>query len=215
MGGIIMIGALSWIGSRNSDDDNSSVSSPSPVATSSPKGTPAVSPTSLEKPEESKQDRVFERGGFAYQVPDKYRVANDIIALDQKNAPSDVAILTLTRGSIEKEKEYVSLINKLMGDRAATEAPAFLPGQTISVSTTNSASEQSDASLAHSKQAVKTKEGISGTRYRQVEGLFPYDVTYLNLQNGKKIAVQMTYASEEPNFDESAYSFVVNSISEK
>lgn len=120
--------------------------------------------------------------------------------------------MTITKGVAVDEEEYVKLLEKLQSDQTATEAPTFLPGRTISLYVVISDnSERSDAQLARAREELKTPAGAPATRYRRVEGLFTYDVTYIRL-GGKTVAVQMTYGSDEPMFDETAYSAVVNSI---
>lgn len=120
--------------------------------------------------------------------------------------------MTITKGSVGDEEAYVKLLEKLQSDQTATEAPTFLPGRTISLYVvTSENSERSDTQLARAREELKTSAGAPATRYRRVEGLFTYDVTYIRL-GGKTVAVQMTYASEEPLFDEAAYAAVVNSV---
>lgn len=217
VGGILIVGILSYIGSKSEEKTIQSVR----LSDSNPRTTPAVIVTSSIAPSSSpsatptaqKVDntRKFERGNFEYTLPESYRIAEEIMALDQKNSAGS-AILTLTKGSLDKEKEYVQLINKLQQDRAATEAPQFLPGKTITIYPSDVMSESSDAKIAGVKKEISTKNGLKGVRYFKVEGLFPYDITYLNFADGRKIAIQMNYASEEPFFDETAYMTVVDSI---
>jgi hypothetical protein len=180
---------------------------PETVVTSSTAPSPSTTPTT----QKADNSQIFERGKFEYVLPERYRIAAEIMALDQKNSAGS-AVLTLTQGSLDKEKEYVQLINKLQEDRAATEAPQFLPGKTIAVYPSDIMAENSDAKIAGAKKEISTKNGLKGIRYFKVEGLFPYDITYLNFPDGRKIAIQMNYASEAPFFDETAYMTVVDSI---
>jgi hypothetical protein len=216
VGGVLIVSALSYIGSKSEEKNlqNDQLSNePTAKTTSEPVATSATTPSPTATPEVSKANNslVFEKGKFEYVLPERYRIAADIMALDQKN-PASSAILTITQGSSEKEKEYVQLINKLQEDRTATEAPQFLPGKTIAIYPSDIMSENSDAKIAGTKKEITTKNGLKGTRYFKVEGLFPYDITYLNFPDGRKIAIQMNYAFEEPFFDETAYTTVVDSI---
>jgi hypothetical protein len=215
VGGFLIISVLSYIGTKSEKKDTQSVQlnkpimeiTPDVVVTSSTTSSPTTTPI-VKKTDNS---QIFEKGKFEYVLPERYRIATEIMALDQKNSAGS-AILTLTQGSSDKEKEYVQLINKLQEDRAATEAPQFLPGKTIAVYPSDIMAENSDAKIAGAKKEISTRNGLKGIRYLKVEGLFPYDVTYLNFADGRKIAIQMNYASEEPFFDETAYMTVVDSI---
>jgi len=220
VGGILIVLALSYIGSKSEEENMQSVklgeSTPGAtseavvMSSSSPTPSPSITPLA------QKVDnlRIFEGGKLEYTLPARYRIATEIMALDQKNSAGS-AVLTLTQGSLDKEKEYVELIKKLQEDRASTEAPQFLPGKTIAVYPSDTTAETADAKIAGVKNEISTTNGLNGIRYFKVEGLFPYDITYLNFTNGKKIAIQMNYASEEPFFDETAYMEVVNSIKPK
>jgi len=217
VGGILIVSVLSYIGSKSEEKTIESVRLSDSNLRNTPEVTvpsvtvPSLSPSATPTTQKADNTRKFERGNFEYVLPESYRIAEEIMALDQKNSVGS-AVLTLTKGSLDKEKEYVQLINKLQEDRAATEAPQFLPGKTITVYPSDVMSESSDAKIAGTKKEISTKNGLKGVRYFKVEGLFPYDITYLNFADGKKIAIQMNYASEEPFFDETAYITVVDSI---
>lgn len=157
----------------------------------------------------------FLSGKFSYSVPAGYRVATKIIAMDEKNALAGFSTLTLTQGSEQQENDYVKLIEQLQGYRdvpPVIDVPQFLPGQTITVYNTSKNAQESDAKLSKGQEKLTTVQGISGTRYIRVEGSTPYDVVYLKLSDDRLIAVQMSYGSEEPLFDEVAYLAVINSI---
>lgn len=213
-GGVAMFAVLMWLGSTKQAEVSGNAS-PTPSSSASPEAVPSSSPSASPAPRVSPPSgqRTIEHreGGFTFGLPSGYRVAEDIIALERTAFPQ-AASVTITRGSKPEEQAYVGLIEQLRKDQTATEAPAFLPGKTITLFVvTSDNSEASDAQLAHGREVFTTAHGLSATRYRRVEGLFTYDVTYLRVGE-KTIAVQMTYGSEEPMFDEVAYSAVVASV---
>lgn len=223
VGAVLIVAALSVIGERSeksvrADGKDKSAVSALPAETSSavnatPKSTasPSIFGTPTKPPElNTKQE--FAKGQFRYTIPNEYRLASEIVELDARNAPQGSAILTLSKGSLEQEKEYVNLIGRLQEDRATTEAPQFLPGKTITVSVAAKSLMDADAKLARGQEKISTSQGLMGTRFIRVEGLFAYDIAYLNLPDGRLIAVQMSYGSDEPLFDEKSFLAVINSI---
>ena len=138
-------------------------------------------------------------------------MAKDLNKFDEENSPQST-MLTITKGTQKQEQDYITLVKQLQGDRAATEAPQFLPGRTISIFVSNSNAEENDARSAKSKEEYKTKAGLSANVYRRVEGLFTYDSAYVRLPNDKLIEIQMSYASEAPFFDDKAFRFVFDSL---
>lgn len=219
-GAVVVFLFLAAIGSRNREHNVPATPSPyaSPAAGTtepSPAGTPARSPepSPTEKAETSAAGTVANKEGkYRVSLPSGYRVAKAITELERSQVPA-TASLTLTRGSPAEEEEYVRLIEQLRKDQTATEAPVFLPGSTMTLLTVIGQNlEASDAQLARSKETITTSAGFPGTRYRRVEGLFTYDMTYVRLSNENTVAVQMSYGSEEPLFDERAYQAVLNSL---
>ncbi len=226
VGAIVVFAFLASLGSRTPASERASTS-PSPPAPGSPTPSPTiprgVSPTpgtpsptarsvSSAVPVPSPAIVVNSHGGYGFLLPRGYRVAADINAFELEQAPS-AGTFTITKGSPQREREYLALIEKLRRDATATEAPSFLPGQTISLLlATQASAEEFDAQLARAKETFKTPGGLDAIRYRRVEGLFTYDVTYMTLREGKRVSVQMTYASQEPLFDEAAYMEIVNSL---
>lgn len=224
-GGGIIAGALLaalmlFVISQNNRRRADNSAAPSPTAgvpaaeaTPSPPSPPEVSPASSSP--DASADGSFVRnaaGQYAVSLPPAYRVAERIMALDRSHAPA-AAALVVTTGSSAEEEEYVALIKNLQNDQAATEAPTFLPGKTITVLVvSDQSSRASDAQLAQSQEEITTAQGLSGVRYARVQGLATSDVTYLTLPDKRVVSVQMTYASEEPLFDEKAYSAVLDSL---
>lgn len=216
LGGIFIVLGLSLIGAGERSKQNGGTAKEGMVSVK-----PVLEPVkaSATPNVESKQTVTsatetpfFKKGGFGYALPVGYRVAEKIMTLDEKNAPNVPAVLTLTKGSVAQEGQYVGLIEKIQEDRLSTEAPQFLPGQTIAVGVSSNALKEADAKLARGQEKITTASGLNGTRYIKVEGIFPYDVVYLNLPDGRLISVVMNYGSSEPLFDEKSYMTVVNSI---
>lgn len=222
-GAVLVFLLLAAIGTRNLQQEDTqgspspplasspSAPSPEPLPTVSPAPSPASSPTA--DVDTAAADTVVNKEGkYQFSLPAGYRVAKDITNLERSQAPA-AASLTITKGSTADEREYVRLIGQLRQDQTATEAPVFLPGGTMTLLTVTGANlEASDAQLARSKETITTTAGYPGTRYRRVEGLFTYDMAYVKLPGGTTVAVQMSYAPEEPLFDERAYQAVLNSL---
>lgn len=227
-GGVLVIVILSIIGASYKDKEENPESpkdlkslfsssslitsspSPSDLSTPSPFGSPSVSPSpSLGISMVGYIE--FKKGGFRYKLPEGYRVANDLIKFDE-GISSQSTTLTITKGTQKQEQDYINLIKQIKGDETSTEAPQFLPGKTISVFVSSSDAESSDAKLAKSKEEYQTKAGSTANVYRRIEGQSTYDSAYVKLPDGKLIVVQMSYASEAPFFDESAFKFVFDSL---
>lgn len=221
IGGTIIIIGLSYLGEKQEEvgilseslpDRNrpekpiNQTPSPSTEITGTPKPSPSADKT------EGPVLSVFEPLGISYKLPGSYRIASEIMEFDA-SISGGAAILTLTKGTPEQEREYVQLLKSLQKDDAATEAPAFLPGQTISVFKGSENAKKSDESLARSKANLILSNASEATRYAKVEGLFTYDATHMMLMDGStRIIVQMNYNSEEPYFDEEAYETILASI---
>lgn len=214
LGAIIIVLGLSMLGAGNREKNNnvplsssgSAVVSSSPVvlpisATGSPSSLPSATPEIIPSKEK-----------FSYLIPSGYRLATAIMKSDESITPKDFSVITITKGSAQQEQDYLKIINQLRGDQGATEAPQFLPGQTITLYLASKDAEMGDAKLAHGNEKITTTNGLSGTRYFKVEGLSPADITFLKLKDGRTVAVAMSYGSTEPMFDEIAYLAVVNSI---
>jgi len=221
LGAVIIILGLSLIGANSNLPAEKKEISKNVASSVAPFVSPSVqinssSPSSVGQPVADKKTdatvQVFQKGKFGYSIPDGYRLAGAIMTLDEKNAPKGSAILTLTKGTTQQENEYVKLIEQLQGASSGTEAPQFLPGQTITVSIASVNLQEADAKLAHEQTKIETAAGITGVRYIKVEGATPYDITYLKLADGRLVSVQMSYGSSEPLFDEKAYLAVVNSV---
>ncbi|MDO8511875.1 MAG: hypothetical protein Q7S57_01265 [bacterium] len=222
-GGIIIVLVLSMIGAGNRATVENKVSIKPPV-TGTPNASSVVqlntpTPISSTSPSSIAVSKTvsdyFSSGKFSYSVPVGYRVASKIVAMDEKNSPKGFSALTITKGTEQQESDYVNLVNRLQGGAEvppANELPQFLPGQTISLYPTSKNAEDSDAKLSKGQEKITTAQGISGTRYVRVEGSTPYDVVYLKLADGRLVAVQMSYGSEEPLFDETAFMALVDSI---
>jgi hypothetical protein len=208
----LLLAALGYQDEPAPESTATPTASPS-VAVSSPTVSPSP-PSAASSPEPSAPFGAVRNpeGGYQFSLPPGYRVALEITALERSQVPATAA-LTITKGAREEEQQYVRLIEQLRRDQTATEAPVFLPGKTMTMSRpTGPSFEDSDGKLARSKEILTTKAGFSGTRYRRVEGLFTYDTTYIRFPDGKAVAVQMSYAPEEPLFDESAYQAVLDSL---
>lgn len=203
-------------------------SSPTPVLIplgtppSTPAGTPQPSlpsPTTTVTPS-SAGEVSLDSLGVRLRLPPPYRVASALNTFVNAR-PGAGPHATITKAASTQEEEYVAVLQTLYQKQAATEAPEFLPGQTITLGLVSDASEQAFAAqLAKSTMSVTTPQGLSGTRYVKVEGISTYDVTYLTLgegfdaahPEGKSLSVTMAYGVDAPQFDEDAYLAVVNSI---
>ena len=181
---------------------------PVPVGTftslASPDATSETSPSPPADPRLVTVDAL----GSSFRIPDGYRVASVLNAFD--NSQPGPKRYTITRATPEQEEEYVALIGGLQAKQIATEAPEFVPGGTITIAKATNVPDHEEQ-LAKTKVPVTTEGGLTGTRFRRVEGLNTYDVTYLFLGE-EQIAVSMSYASEEPRFDEDAYQGVLDSL---
>ena len=223
MGGVLILLILSMIGAGNRVANNSpgsqvSVVGGNPTAmpvssASAPVASIFASPESTATPKAEVSS--FLDGKFVYSLPAGYRVASKIVSMDAKNSPKIFSVLTITKGTEKQENDYVSLVKQIQGGEeipSANELPQFLPGKTITILTTSKNAEDSDAKLSKGQEKITTSQGNSGMRYIRVEGSTPYDVVYLKLSEGRLVSVQMSYGSEEPVFDETAFMAVVNSI---
>lgn len=152
------------------------------------------------------------RGGYQLTLPTGYRVAERLVA-QEASYPANLASFKITKGTEAQEEEYVGLLKKLADEQVVTDAPQFLPGQTITILPRETdVEEKGDAQLAHSKKDLTTAAGFPATRYERVEGPFTYDATYVTLPGGKKFAIFMSYSSGAPAFDEAAYDAVIGSL---
>ena len=151
--------------------------------------------------------------GVQLTLPAGYRLAERLQAFTTSRPGGETTRTVITTASSVQEEEYLALIRDLYVKQIATEAPELLPGQTITVNLVTDASEQAFAAqLAKTTTQIKTPSGLSGTRYVKVEGISTYDATYLTLGDGKALAVTMAYGVDAPQFDETAYTAVINGI---
>lgn len=206
VGGVVVFWLLSQLGKTPS-------SSPAPNAV--PVGTPAASPAPA-VPSASVTPvlgRVpVEKLGVAFILPRGYRVAETLNAYDTERAPASPR-LTVTAATAEQEKEYVALLRKLQQNQAATEAPEFAPGKTITLARAAASEHEYAQRLAKQNTTVTTQGGVTAKRYQRVEGLYPYDVAFITLPNGTLLSISMTYASgSETSFDEEAYMTILRTL---
>lgn len=203
---------------RKSSAPGNGTPSPIPVGVpASPQPSPAEAgpsptPATEASPALTDSGRVRADGvGAEFTLPAGYRVTELLNAHDaSRSGPPQ---FTITKATQAQEEEYLALIRDLRTRGVATEAPEFAPGQTVRFTLFTGTSDESFAvQLAKEKSAVTNTHGLSGTRYRRVEGLFPYDATYLSLPEGKTVSVVMSYAAAEPAFDEDAYGAVLNTL---
>jgi hypothetical protein len=148
---------------------------------------------------------------IAFTLPDGYRIASLLNAYDGARSPGSPRF-TITAATPAQEEEYVTLIRNLQ-QQAATDAPEFAPGRTITLARSAPSEQTFAAQLAKQKTTLTTPGEPSVTRYQRVEGVFPYDVAFLTLRDGALVAVSMSYASggEKP-FDEGAYQAVLRTL---
>lgn len=207
-GGIVVF----WVLARMGSGPSSPAASPSP---SIEYGTapPSVSPTPVSSPPPSVDSTRMTAGTLpvAFTLPDGYRVAAVLNAFDATRSPGSPRF-TVTAATRQQEEEYVKLVRNLQ-QQAATEAPEFAPGRTITLARAAASEQTSAAQLAKQKSASTTASGLSVTRYQRVEGLYPYDVAFLTLKDGTLVSVSMSHAAggEKP-FDEDAYQTVLRTL---
>ena len=147
----------------------------------------------------------------SFSLPLGYRVASVLNAFEASRG--SVPSFTVTRASLERERAFVALVKDIAAAAAATEAPAFAPGMTLTLAGVSSAdAERSDAALAGGQERFTANGGQTGTRYRRVQGAQTYDSAYLTLPDGSRLVIVMTYAAENPAFDEHAYGRVLASL---
>lgn len=224
LGGLTVFFVLARLGSSRTE-----TASPEPTPAVVPSATPVpteasnrrsasvnsalsstVSPAPQTSPAAAREARA-DGLGVRFSLPSGYRVATALNLYEASAVPGQRFTLTKALGALEQE--YVALVKSLRESVAATEAPTFAPGVTITLEEASGASgEQSDASLARARESITTKAGLTGTRYRRVEGLQTYDITYLALAAGRRISAHMAHSSEDPQFDEAAYQAVLDSL---
>lgn len=175
-----------------------------PSPTSSPTG-PKVSPAAGEVG--------LSALGVRLTLPHGYRVAEHLQAFTASRSGGETAGVVVTTATSAQEVEYVTLLQSLSAQRVATEAPELLPGRTLTIRLTTDDSEPAFAArFAKTTTQLRTPHGFVGTRYAKVEGLFTSDVTYLTLGAQQTLSVTMAYGVDAPQFDEAAYTAVINSI---
>lgn len=205
LGGFVVFSMLVNLGKRSSG-------TPSPLSV--PVGTfrVAASPDQDQEPSKSPEADpslvALDALGVSFLLPDGYRVASALNAFDDSR-PGPKRF-TITKATAEQEEQYVALVQDLRSETVVEGAPEFVPGSTITVSKVSKASDQEER-LAKETVPVTTSGGLLGTRYALVEGLNTYDVTYVSL-GAEFLAVSMSYASEEPRFDDAAYQGVLDSL---
>ncbi len=217
VGGIVVFFFLAAVGKRQGGEGAGLVGEPlgttkaSPAAAALAPAAPSPLPTVAASPSLPGRVELGTELGIAITLPEGYRLAAQVNALGGgRRSPAQV---TITRASVSREEEYVRVLEDLAAKQVATDAPIFAPGETIVFhEITSPTAEEGDAPFARGKEGVKTASGLLGTRYRRVEGIHTYDMTYLALPSGKKVGVQMSYRSDEPRFDEAAYGAVLTSI---
>lgn len=204
-GGFVVFLLLASLGKRAPE-----AASPVPVTTGTfPQAAPpgaAVEPSPSSTPDPRRTEATAL--GVSFRLPEGYRIASVLNALD--NSQPGLPRYTITRATPEQEEQYVALIKDLRARQAATEAPEFVPGGTITLARVAEAPRHEEQ-LAKTKTSVTTKSGLQGTRYALVEGLYTYDLTSV-VVGEQRITVVMSYASEEPRFDEGAYQDVLDSL---
>lgn len=204
VGGIVVFWLLSQLGKTPSS---------SPAAHTVPVGTPVTSSGTTPASATPVPGRVsVEKLGVAFMLPNGYRVTETLNAYDAERAPASPRF-TITAATAEQEKEYVDLLRKLQQNQAATEAPEFAPGKTISLARAAASEQEYAQRTAQQNTTVTTQSGVAAKRYQRVEGLYPYDVTFITLPNSALLAASMTYASGgEASFDEEAYTTVLRTL---
>lgn len=172
---------------------------------------PTASPTIL-KDVSTPGEGTFPALGIQLTLPAGYRVAETLNAfVGSRTGGNPRAVIT--KAPRVREEEYVALLREFYSSQAATEAPELLPGQTITMSLITDVSEQTFAArFTKATTQIQTTSGLSGTRYGKVEGISTYDATYVTLRDGNILAVTMAYGVDEPQFDEAAYSAVIQGI---
>lgn len=174
---------------------------------------PSVSPTPVSSPSSGADSKrvSMETLKVAFALPEGYRIASVLNAFDATRSPGSPRF-TMTAATKQQEEEYVALIRNLQ-QQAATEAPEFAPGRTITVARAAASEQTSAAQLAKEKSASTAPSGLAMTRYKRVEGLYPYDAAFFTLKDGTLVSVSMSYAAggEKP-FDEDAYHAVLRTV---
>lgn len=217
VGGVLVFALLAAVGKRQRGDGTgvvgepigTSPASPAPAA-ASPVASP--SPTPIASPETAGRVDLGNELGIALTLPEEYRLAAQINALGGggRTGPAQV---TITKAALSREEAYVRTMEELAERQVATDAPVFAPAETIVFhEITSPTTEANDSPYARTKEGVKTASGLLGTRYKRVQGIHTYDMTYFTLPSGKKVGVQMSYNTEAPEFDEAAYAAVLRSI---
>lgn len=181
---------------------------PVPVGTPDKISSPAATGEPSPSPSADQSLVTVETLGVSFRIPQEYRIASTLNAFD--DAQSGPKRFTITKATAEQEEQYVKLVKELHARQAVTEAPEFVPGGTMTIAQVG-AVPGPEEQLAKAATPWITKSGLQGTRYSQVEGLFLYDVTRVDLGK-ERVTVSMSYASEEPRFDEEAYQSVLKSL---
>ena len=211
-GALLTFAVLALLGRSPPEEQPVPTDEPVPVGTpllDSPSPSPEATPELSPSPTEAAGRITAERLQASFVLPEGYRVASELNEFE-RSLPGPPRF-TVTTARRDQEQEYVSLVAKLRSGTVATEAPEFFPGGTITLSKADVVSD-ADRALAKSSEPVSVDGGLSGTRYRRVEGLFPYDVTYVRAPEKKYVTVSMSYAAEDPAFDEEAYGVVLRSL---
>ncbi|MDP3685216.1 MAG: hypothetical protein Q8R32_00100 [bacterium] len=207
-GGIVVF----WVLARMGNGPGSPTPSPSPASGEYGTAPPSVSPSPASPSPSTASSRVTaEKLKVAFTLPDGYRLASTLNTFDAARS-SGSPRFTVTSATPAQEEEYVKLVRNLQ-QQAATEAPEFAPGRTITLARSAASEQTFAAQLAKQKSTSTTQSGLSVTRYQRVEGLYPYDVAFLTLKDGTFVSVAMSYASggEKP-FDEDAYQGVLRTV---
>lgn len=183
---------------------------PSPLPASAPAPTTEASPATAKSPTSSGEAAVSALK-VSFVLPPGYRVAAALNVFEASRGGEKP--FTVTQASVKREEAYIALLKELAASTSATEAPAFTPGQTITLAASAPGSaERSDAALASERESFTTEAGYAGTRYRRVQGVQTYDSAYVTLPDGSRVVIVMVYAAGEPAFDERAYAGVLSSL---
>ncbi len=209
-GGIVVFVFLAGLGEEHAEEATSTPS----ISPASPEVTPTPSEALLPSPTPSADTaRVYNADlGVSFVLPAGYRIASTLNAFEQTRQRASPKV-TITKATEAQEKEYVRLLGNLQQTQAATEAPEFLPGQTVGLALVRGMSDETfSRQLAKETTSIVSDAGLTGTRYRRVEGLSAYDVAFFPLRRDSVLSVSMSYAAQDPGFDEEAYTALVASL---
>lgn len=168
-----------------------------------------------EKPVEKKQDAspatgetvTIGGGVYAFNVPSGYRLAEEMVL--RKDGVVTTAIVT--RGTRQQGEEYLALVESIADTEDLSGAPPFLPGQSITVSISNNAEQETDAQLAQAVEKFINAEGYAAVQYTRVSDAVISDVTYITVRDAL-VAVRMYHASSDGGFDRDSYNALIATV---